>query len=343
MSGFPILDLVAGLIFIYFLLSIIASSVVELILTFFKFRAKVLETWLLRIFAEEVITVGGKKVKLGTAIMDHCSNTALSATGGSTAYIDAKNFASALLEKVSFDPNNETYIVKDISDAITSLTNSSSLSPELKRVFLMYAEEAIQDSAANVSKGISDLAAFKGKIEGWYDSSMLRIGGHMKRKYAMPFTILVSVVATIGLNADTIEIAKYLHRNPEVAGKLATQAYATGKDSLNISLQRLNNAKAVNAKDSATTKELEGAVADELANISDARAVLDQSLPLGWPAHKHKDTSWFVFVLNKVTGLAITIMALIMGAPFWFDVLNKISNLRGSGTKPPVEPPATNS
>jgi len=23
-----------------------------------------------------------------------------------------------------------------------------------------------------------------------------------------------------------------------------------------------------------------------------------------------------------------------MGAPFWFDLLNKISNLRGTGTKP---------
>jgi hypothetical protein len=24
-----------------------------------------------------------------------------------------------------------------------------------------------------------------------------------------------------------------------------------------------------------------------------------------------------------------------MGAPFWFDLLNKISNLRGTGTRPP--------
>ncbi len=40
MSGFPILDLVLGLIFIYFVLSIICSAVVESILTTWQLRAR---------------------------------------------------------------------------------------------------------------------------------------------------------------------------------------------------------------------------------------------------------------------------------------------------------------
>ena len=117
MSGFPILDLVAGMIFVYFMLSIICSSAVEIILSVRKLRARMLETWLYRIF-EKDITVGGKTVKLGQAIMDHCSVTALSPTGKSTSYIDAKDFTSALLEKITYDPAKPTSIARDINTFI---------------------------------------------------------------------------------------------------------------------------------------------------------------------------------------------------------------------------------
>ena len=43
MSSFPILDLVIGIIFVYFLLSIISSAAIELILTGLKARSKLLE------------------------------------------------------------------------------------------------------------------------------------------------------------------------------------------------------------------------------------------------------------------------------------------------------------
>jgi len=50
MSGFSVLDLVAGMISISFLLSIICSSAVEIILSANKIRARVLEMALRDIF-----------------------------------------------------------------------------------------------------------------------------------------------------------------------------------------------------------------------------------------------------------------------------------------------------
>ena len=38
--------------------------------------------------------------------------------------------------------------------------------------------------------------------------------------------------------------------------------------------------------------------------------------------------------LYKVLGILITAAAISLGAPFWFDALNKLVNLRGSGGKP---------
>jgi hypothetical protein len=34
-------------------------------------------------------------------------------------------------------------------------------------------------------------------------------------------------------------------------------------------------------------------------------------------------------------GLIITTVAILLGAPFWFDVLGTIVNVRSVGTKPP--------
>src|SRR4051794_16720157 len=101
MSGFPILDLVVGLIFIYSLLSIVSSSALEIVLTVFKLRAVMLEKWLLTIFAKPynrtgaVPAAGVTLPKLGEAIADHCSVTALSGKSKTPSYIDAKNFSAA--------------------------------------------------------------------------------------------------------------------------------------------------------------------------------------------------------------------------------------------------------
>jgi hypothetical protein len=43
----------------------------------------------------------------------------------------------------------------------------------------------------------------------------------------------------------------------------------------------------------------------------------------------------------KLLGLIITIGAISQGAPFWFDVLNKVTNLRATGRPPKVEKPPT--
>jgi hypothetical protein len=42
----------------------------------------------------------------------------------------------------------------------------------------------------------------------------------------------------------------------------------------------------------------------------------------------------FWWALTKLAGLTITALAISLGAPFWFDILQKFMNVRGTGTKP---------
>ncbi|HSV10602.1 MAG TPA: hypothetical protein VLI68_07535 [Hanamia sp.] len=59
------------------------------------------------------------------------------------------------------------------------------------------------------------------------------------------------------------------------------------------------------------------------------------NLPLGWKAANVKDLKTFTdYSVKHIAGWLATILAIILAAPFWFDILNKISNLHGSGPKP---------
>jgi hypothetical protein len=171
MSGFPILDLVVGMIFVYFLLSIISSSAVEIVLTAKKVRAKVLEKWLYNLFDKQITQADGTTLSLGQAIMDHCSVTALSKAGKSPSYIDAKNFASALLEKITFDPANPKSIPANMDALIEKVKSTDILSTEFQRVLIAYALEARDTYQALSEKTVSEFQLFKSKIETWYDSS----------------------------------------------------------------------------------------------------------------------------------------------------------------------------
>ena len=335
MSSFPILDLVAGILFVYFVLSIISSSAVEMIMSALKVRSEILTEWLMHIFDKTIKTTGGE-VTLGQAIMDHCSVTALSKKGKSPAYIDAKNFVSALLEKITYDPENPASIATSLSGIIDKIEKSNALSNELKRVLLNYASEAKNTYESLSIKNMSEIDLFRDKIEKWFDSSMDRITGTLKVKYLRPFTLVVAIITTLAMNADSIAISKYLYNNPEARSKMADMAYSKeAAQSLNNQMAEL----ATSLPDTArlTEQQFRDAVHARMEIIKNANASIEGTIPLGWSKAEFipkPGSNIFFLLVAKIIGLTATVLAIMMGAPFWFDVLNKVSNLRSSGTKP---------
>ena len=338
MSGFPILDLVVGIIFVYFLLSIISSSGVEMILTGLKARAALLEEWLTKIFNKTMTQPDGKTVTLAHAIMDHCSVTALSTSRKSTSYIDAKNFTAALLERITFDPANPKSVAKDIDEFIAAISKSDSLPSEFQRVLLIYANDA-KDTYKSVSeKTESEIDLFRWKIENWYNSSMDRLTDALKKKYSRPATLLVAIIVTVCLNADSIALAKYLYSNPEARTKIAMQAYSAADDSALIKqVQQINLANADTSHNAMSAQEIKNSITQKIADIDKAKKGLSDVMPLTWKAGELNGPGGKIslrLLFSKITGLLATILAIMMGAPFWFDLLNKISNLRSTGAKP---------
>ena len=59
-----------------------------------------------------------------------------------------------------------------------------------------------------------------------------------------------------------------------------------------------------------------------------------QVLPVGWTG-RHYDTAfdWFA----AIAGIFVTAITALFGAPFWFDALQQLVRLRGTGAKPKVD------
>lgn len=336
--GFPILDLILGLIFIFFVMSIISSAVVEMIMTKWGYRQKILTKWLVTIFDKQVLQPDGTIVRLGQSITDHCLTTALAKAGQSTSFIDAKNFVSALIEKLTFNPNNPTAPpFRDLDDLMRhiesarSIDGSPLLSTELTRTLLIFGAEARLLAPASLvntnapetelpnktppADQKNSLQIFREMLENWFDSNMDRISGKLKKKHVRPLTFWVGIATVVLLNVDTIQIADYLYDNKEVTKKFA--------DRVEIAAQDINKLK----QDS--TIESQRKIA---AIVDSMHATVPKGMPLGWSAEDQKD--YIKSARKHAIGWLATVAAIMLGAPFWFDLLNKVANIRGSGSKP---------
>ncbi len=146
-------------------------------------------------------------------------------------------------------------------------------------------------------------------IEDWYDATMDRASGWYKRN-AQKVMGFAAVVVAIALNVDTFSVARQLLVSSSQRSALVNRAAAT-----------------LAAPDSAPSFRV---------LVSQLR---DAELPVGWSRAETAGFSgspWTVlmFVLEKLLGWLVTAAALALGAPFWFDALNKLVNVRSSGPKP---------
>jgi hypothetical protein len=138
-------------------------------------------------------------------------------------------------------------------------------------------------------------------IESWFNDAMERVSGWYKRKTQV-IILGVAVVFSVALNADTFSVASSLWNDTAL------------RESVVAAAQR------------ATEQPL----SEDIGEIK--QQITDLQLPLGWQSLPATPSEW----LAKALGLLFTAAALSLGAPFWFDVLNKVTRIRSSG-----EPPAT--
>jgi hypothetical protein len=322
MFGLAILDLVIGLTFIFFLLSLVCSTVQEIIANIRNLRHRVLLEWVLRTFHHN---------NFGIQILNHQMINGLSHSG-KPSYIPSDKFAQAILDLVHSQVHGDKPF--DINSLRDALEKTILLPPGLKRFVL----QSVMEANAEVSNVRSDLAK-------WYDDAMERVTGYYK-KLAQKAIIVTAVIVVAIFNADSIQIVKYLYNNPEAARQLADQASRVAADTTIIK----GVDRAMRSSPDTLPKESRVAlkeIQNDIAYIKTLSAkIYETQLPLGWSEKTWPDgTSWTLFFgwVQKIMGLLLTAMAVSLGTPFWFETLNKLVNLRNAGNKPKTEESSTTS
>jgi hypothetical protein len=327
MFGSDILEVATGVVFVFVLISTICTSIREGLEGWFKARAAFLEFGIRELLQDK------PGVGLAKQLFDHPLIFGLYpgnyAPGSSTGrpsgltsgknlptYIPSRNFALALMDIAARGP----VVSSDAAGAGTappaptpalSLAQIRSNVASIKNV----AVERVLITAIDAAQGDFERACTN--LEHWYDSSMDRVSGWYKRSTQWVLFWIALIVA-IGLNINTITIADYLYRHDaerqsivSTIDKTAAQPVANGN--------RYDKAQ------------------EQLGALR-----LPMGWSAGWGAPRTRDErigtdpqngcrfSFWQDLAAPVLGWLFTAFAAMLGAPFWFDVLNQIMVIRST-------------
>ncbi len=312
MFGSAFLEVIIGITFVYILLSIVCSALNELIAQLFKMRGKVLKEGITRLLNDGEIRKKFYRHPLIKSLGKEPRNKDVV----KPSYIPPHTFALALLDTIA--PAGQQVEKPDPNDPTKKITVYASIRDfsELREAVAKLPEGEMRTALLSlIEVSNNNLEQVRKNVGAWFDSVMERASGWYKRKIQWIMLGLAFMVTGI-MNADTITITSSLWQEPVLRQEVIAAA-----DQYVI--------EAENDKGN-----------EEPGNAEKPQEVLQQSLkdleklnlPLGWSKESIPNgiTGW----VAKIVGLIFTAFAVSLGAPFWFDLLNKLSRLRGSGNVP---------
>ncbi len=323
MLNSAIIDIAIALSYIFFLLGLIVSTVNEVIMTMLQKRRKILQFAIRNLLYDEHWPPVAEKIFQTPFI-----NSLTLHPSHFPSYISARNFSQALFSVIKNGHEVPGMSVAKIRELINS---EDSIIKGETRVFLL----TLLDDAHE------DAEKFRDLVERFYDEAMERTSGWYKksvRKWLFAIGLLIAVV----LNVDTVHITRSLWLDQSLSAKTADLVQedlknidVTSGSVVYVSSIGKDTLGKITKSDTIANAELNNAI----KSVKNVKVTLAQTdIPMGWsgkniPEGKTQmelNISW----ATKIIGWLLTAMALQLGAPFWFDLLNKIVNIRGSGNKP---------
>jgi hypothetical protein len=323
MFGSSILEVAIGMIFVYLLLSLMCSALNEIIESLLKNRATDLESGIRELFNQ---SGGGQLVAKfyqhplisglfqGTYKGDSNTKAGLLERLKPTSlpsYIPARNFAYAVLD-IALHPPAEGEVVRD--DAETkpygaAAVNASAFPASMEAVRLAIRRNLGDTQVGRALRTLAeqsgdDLNLMRQNIESWFNSSMDRVSGVYKRR-TQRIILVLGFILTVLMNVNSITIAQRFYSDPTLRSMVVAEAEVVAK-----------NADAPKPDFKANREQLE-----------------KLGLPIGWPNGVDFFPSPFdpwKHLFIPLIGWLLTALAISLGAPFWFDLLNKFMVIRAT-------------
>ena len=309
----PVLDVAIGLSFVYLLLSLMCTTVNEMIAGVWKTRARFLDKGVNRLLG------GDDEMKKQLYQHPMIRSLAESDTALCPSYIPADKFATALLDIISGAG-------KSLGD-VAALREGVKL---LKNERLRVALTAIFD------KSNDDAALVRRHLEQWFDENMDRVSGWYKRNAQINTAVLACVI-TLAMNADTVQLASVLWTSPTLRAAMVEQARARSQKARpEASLPLVEYPDKTKPRASHPVNVPEQALTrDETAQLAALTGWQRERQELAaWRSGKEGSPAPWRLVARHLLGWLLTAIALSLGAPFWFDTLNRFMNIRNAGRAP---------
>lgn len=193
----------------------------------------------------------------------------------------------------------------------------------------------------NWSDNAESLKELQANIEQWYDDYMDRVSGWYKRKSRV-VTRWIAIGVTLVFNFNIIAVTKTINSDTILKAKLVATAETLAENEKQVKDHYLGSIDSTLAK---IPQKSQASIDSVLRNynidrMNSMKTLLKDThvteLPIGWNKMNFFElahlsfTEWLLMLFGWFIG-AVTIS---MGAPFWFDLLLRIVNIRKAGNKP---------
>jgi hypothetical protein len=336
MFGSAILEVVIGLAFVYLLVSLVCSAVVEAVGAMLNNRGKTLEASLKLILGDKA-----------SEILAHPLIKSVVPNVKKPPHVDPDQFVSVIVNEVKKAQLAETKdkpLLKILEEGFIQTKSKLEVGTDNKKIKIPVKEVApiVKVLELFLAETNNDLEKLRVRLKQWFEQEMDQLSAWYKRR-TVAWLAVAATIFTFGLNVDSIALTKSLFLNPTQREKLTNLAV----DHIKLEQSKTDASTPTGTKDNLpkdseqtqTTTATAAVTPSAPTNqppkdpLKDTKKALDDyinvvssaEMNLGKPLQFPSDVLGIVSILF---GYALTIAAASLGAPFWFDLLGKLVNLR---------------
>lgn len=322
------LNLIIGLVFAYFLLALIASGVQEVIAAAFTWRGTYLSK------AIDVIIDNDPDARWGWSSFGEFMRAHFTPWAPPTAAdrlkarigngpVDAQDAALQRVLSVQAHPlvrgsptDLPSYVpARNFALALMDALRDGSQAPlftqaehtvaalpdgDLKRTLTVF----LQDAGGDCDK-------LRAELERWFDDAMDRLSGIYKR-FSQYVVLILGLAIAVALNVDSTRMARMLWQEPGVMNAIVADATVWARTGVSAPGGACGQAQGATGV---------------IGPVGAAASCFEkENFPIGWGGDS--------FGTWTVPGWIITALAVGLGAPFWFGLLQQLVNLRSAGPVP---------
>ena len=334
MFGSTALEVAIGVVFVYLSLSLVCTAANELIASLMTWRARNLATGIRNLLNYQ------NNAELLKGIYNHALIQSLYRNSKKLpSYIPSRTFALALLDMVVPAGSAARETLDGMRAAVRKAGADKIIDKQVSETLLVLIDEAentLKEAVTDFQKAQTAFSRVQENIETWFNDSMERVSGWYKRK-TQALVFALALVFTLALNVDSIMITKRLSSDTTLrAAVIATAEKSAQQPPAVVVAQSAGPAGAAPVAGQEGVEVRTSAAYQAL--VKNQTALQSLGLPLGWGDRQNwpRGEGWPLVWdwLSKVMGLLLTAGAASLGAPFWFDMLNKIVSVRSAGKAP---------